>query len=501
MADYVIKSFRGGISDEDDKGIAGSFKYGYSIDIHKRKDSLSAKQTMATILASGSTGTTLTAPFNVFVPASDGTTYAFGATGSVFAQSGDGTWTFVYNDENGEIRGAAEWEHDDGVNYLYWATATSLARKRLIGADTTPDTALPSLVREARWTDVVANYKTDLNNVKYHTMQNASGQLAIANGESLASVEFDGDYTSADLNIRPGNLIKALEERDDFTILGSFREDGSEEGHIWSWLTTATNYIQKKKIPIKGVNALISTELMLLQGGSNGELFFSDFTNTVPLLANPGGGEVNPNGVSIDNDLAVFGFFNSDYPGIWGYGRRARNRNMAFSQEYRLAPTIAGSTVSTIGAIAMINNTLLASWGTSETDSSVYGVDSVSSTTKAFAVYEGLEFDAGEPQLKKYFDTVKLTMIPLPSGTSVAVKFRLDHASTGGDSSAGAGFKYAITGGSATSFAVADATEAEFRISEDAQIIEIGVELTPSENLTPEIISISTSVDPEQKHG
>ena len=37
MPNYRIKSFRGGISDEEDKGIKGSFKFGQGLDIHIKK--------------------------------------------------------------------------------------------------------------------------------------------------------------------------------------------------------------------------------------------------------------------------------------------------------------------------------------------------------------------------------------------------------------------------------------------------------------------------------
>ena len=493
--DYVIKSWRGGISDEDNRGIQGAYKFGYAIDIHKRKDSLSSKQAMATILTSGSLGTTLTSHFNFFVPASDGTTYCFGAQGSIFALSGDGTWTFVYNDENGKIRGAAEWELDDGVNYLYWATATSLARKRLPGSETsiTPDTSAPSLVWEQRWTDVTADYKTTLNSREWHTMKQASGQLAIANGESLGSVEFDGDFNAAVLNIRPGNLIKTIEERDDYTILGSGKEDGSEEGHIWSWLTTATNYIQKKRIPIKGVNAIIQTEFNLLQGGDDGELFLSDFVTPIPLAKVTGGGSVFPGGVSIEDDLAIFGFSGSSatYPGIWSYGRRMKNRPTVLGYDYRLASAVAGSTISTVAAVLATNGVTLVSWGSTESDSSIYGVDQVSSTTKATAVYEGLEFDAGSPQIKKFFDSAKVVMAPLPSGSLISLKYKIDNETS---------WRYAVTGDNATTYSVADSTEAEFKITDDGAILEIGTELNPTLNLSPEILSISVIFEPEQEH-
>ena len=41
---FEIKSFRGGLSDYEDKGVVGSFKFGSNLDIRKQIDSLSANQ-------------------------------------------------------------------------------------------------------------------------------------------------------------------------------------------------------------------------------------------------------------------------------------------------------------------------------------------------------------------------------------------------------------------------------------------------------------------------
>src|SRR3972149_2511558 len=232
MLQYIINIFRGGISDENARGIIGSFKYGYALNIHNRSDSLSCNQSMTSV--GGSAVDTL---INFFVPASDGTTYCFGATGSIYARSGDGAWNLAYNDENGAILGAAEWEVSDGNNYLYWATATSVARMALNGSVDLP------------WAAGVAtqNYKTTLNTASWPTLKNAMGMLFIVHGNYLATIDYIGNFNASSLNIRPGNLINCLEERDDYVIFGSQRADESEEGHIWSWLVTAQNYVQEKK--------------------------------------------------------------------------------------------------------------------------------------------------------------------------------------------------------------------------------------------------------------
>ena len=82
MPKYSIDTFRAGISDESDKGVRGSFKHGYGLDIHGRDDVLTCKQAMATIF--GASNTTQTGIIRHFVNSSDGSTYCFGSTGSIF---------------------------------------------------------------------------------------------------------------------------------------------------------------------------------------------------------------------------------------------------------------------------------------------------------------------------------------------------------------------------------------------------------------------------------
>jgi hypothetical protein len=44
MATFEISQFRGGISDYEDKGLEGSFKFGSNLNIRKTRDSLSLNQ-------------------------------------------------------------------------------------------------------------------------------------------------------------------------------------------------------------------------------------------------------------------------------------------------------------------------------------------------------------------------------------------------------------------------------------------------------------------------
>lgn len=468
---YIIKSWRGGVSEETDKGIAGSYKHGYAGDIRGRDDILTAKQAMLPITPSG-----MNDLVRFMVPANDGTTYCFGSSGSIWARSGDGTWTFAYNDENGEIKGASEWKVSTGLTYLFWATNTSIAVKPLVGNGVLP------------WTDVTADHKTTLDAADYHTMKQASGNLMIANGNYLATYSYDSTFDPAALNVIPGNLIKTMEERDDNVILGSYRKDKAEEGYLWSWVITAVNWIQKKRIPVMGVNALISAEILLLQGGSDGEIFTSDFVNALPVHGVPGGGQVNPDGVTIEDDIALFGFYGGTYPGIWSYGRKRKNQVYGLNYDYRLSPTVGGSTITEIGSILMTNGELLSSWKVTDGSTITYGVDQASSTTKATAVFEGLEFDNGTPHLKRMYQGVRVSMKPLPSGTSLSIKFKTDYETD---------WRYAVLGDNSTTFSVSGATDAEFLIGKQGIVYEVGAELNPSGDNSPQITAITTFVSKE----
>lgn len=476
MIPYIIKSFRGGESDESDKGVAGSFKHGHSLDIHDRDDTLKCSSSVTTI-----DSTTTNDLIQFFVTARDGSTYGFGDAGSIYAISGDPEdpeVTFVYNDENGKIRGAAEWQESDGTNFIYWATNTSVARAAMDGSIDTP------------WAAGVAtqDHKTTLDAAEWHTMNIASGRLMIANGNFLASIDFTGAFDPAALNIRPGNLIKTIEERDDLVTLGSERRDRAEEGYLWNWRITAQNWVQKKRLPIKGLNALITAETPLVQGGTDGEIFPADFVNSVPLAKVPTGGQVRPGGVTIDNDLALFGIYGGDFPGLWSYGRRHKDRGNALSFTYRLQATVDGSTVSTIGAVANQNGQILASWGTTDGSTTDFGIDGTSSTTRANALYEGLEFDGNAPYLRKHFDRVKVTFSPLASGTSFSIKYKKNKQTT---------FQFAVFGDGTTTFSTTNETEVVASLTDavQAHIFEIGMDLNASGSDTPEIQSITTYVE------
>jgi len=458
MLPYVIKNFRGGISDEAGIGIKGAFKNGQSLDIHKRVDSLSCQQAMKK-----ESGATVTDLILFIVPASDGNSYHFGNAGKIYKRTALGVWSLVYTDSNGAILGACEW---NGV--IYWATGTKVSNKPFPGL--------------SDWSDVAHNWKS-LTSADWHTMivgAGVQGDLFICNGENLAMVDYLGVFTADAVKIIPNNITKCLESDDIDIIIGSVMGGDAEKGYLWAWNTLLANWKQRKKIPVKGVNAIVTTDIMLAQAGEDGEVFFSDMVNRIPAFTIPYGGKVNPGGVTSKGNLAVFGIYGSDHCGIYTYGKTDRNRNYALNLEYILS--MGKLTGIEIGATEMVGDDLLVSWK----DGTTYGVDVIDTANKADAIYESLDFDGGSPSIGKPFTQVKLIMKPLPIHCSVKVKYRLNKTGA---------FVKAYWGDGTEVYEVTDGTKVIFNTGGEGEIYEVRVELYSYNDTTPEIMSVTSYFD------
>ena len=225
-------------------------------------------------------------------------------------------------------------------------------------------------------------------------------------------------------------------------------------------------------------------------------MFFSDFNSASPMNSTLESMQVNPGGVTVYNDLAMFGFFGSgaQYPGLYSYGRKMRNRPFSFNYDYRLARTIGGSTISEIGAVWTAHTNFFASWKTVDGSTTEYGVDMLSTSTRASARYEGLEFSAGRSYIKRQYISAKFVMEPLPSGSSVNMIYKTNRGS----------WRYAQLPDGTSTYSIQGSSEADFIINDNGRIMEIGAELTPSagDELTggtPEIVTIITAVQESDK--
>lgn len=472
MRSYEIKSFRGGIADFEDKGIAGSFKFGSALDIRKKVDSLSCQQALVEEPTAG----TFTALALFIVPASDGNTYFFCKDGKIIKRTPAGVYSLVYTDTfevaQGGIKGAGETYDNLGNTFLYWATDTRLNRKKLPGTGVEP------------WNDVNADAgwpKTDLTSSTWHTMKVVADTLTICNDKNLATVGFTGTYANNSLILPSDNSLKTLIEANmqsvRMAVAGGTKKSNAKRGSLFLWYLLDSGWNRKKDIPAKGINAIIESEFLLMQAGTNGGLYFSDFINMLPAISFPNGGQVNPDGVDVDEGLALFGVFGNGAgnTGVYGYGRKKKNGSFALNLEYPFA-------CDEIGSVKLVGSDTLISYK----NGANFGVKKVDSTTKAQADYQGLDLKApvGLPTDPITWGMVKLITASLPTGCAIEFWYRINKNGA---------FVQAKTGDNALQFTAAanpNEQEAIFLIGAEGKIFEPEVKLIPSGNNGPEVYKI-----------
>ena len=451
MPIFEINSWRGGIADDDDKGIKGACKFSSNCDPRKQVDSLSCGQALA---AEGAG--VIVDLVRFWVKCSDGNTYGFGNLGKIYKRTSAGVITVVYTDPDGAIKGACE-KPSTTTKYLYWANNTKLKRKEIPGL--------------SNWTDVTT-VGTNLTAADWHTMKQIGGALKIANLNKLALVGYDNSYNPDAVDLIPGNISKTIVERNGRAIIGTYKTGD----------------------PNKGINAAIDSEVPLAQVGDDGEIYFANMNNSMSSKRFPGGGKVNPGGVTtliedtfffeweetalswIDKqnigNMALFAVYSADagYNGIYSYGRKNKNHPFILNLEYLT------SDYDELGAITVIDGTIIFSYK----DGATYGVKKVDSTTKATGTYYSLDFKAPvkNPANITPWKYIELFMSPLPSGASVAFYYKMNKTGS---------WVQATLANGTTTYSVANGKKAVFNIGAEGEIYEHKIILTPTSNSSPEI--------------
>ena len=302
-------------------------------------------------------------------------------------------------------------------------------------------------------------------------MRDAGGSLIICNNNKLALVGYDQSYTNEALNLIPGNIAKTIVERNGRSIIGTARASD----------------------PDRSINAAIDAEVPIAQVGSDGELFFANMTDTVPIKRFPGGGKVNPGGVcneveqvnffeweqdalswidkqSVGN-MALFAVYNADTGkgGIYSYGRKNKNHPIVLNLDHQLD-------ADELGAIVNADGTTLVSYRTG-TD---FGVKAVDPDNKATGTYDGLDFRAPvkKPVNITSWNYAEVFCEPLPDGSSFEFWYRVNK---NGD------FIQASMEGGSVRFTAAGEKKAVFLIGTEGDIFEPRVVLNPHNNVSPEV--------------
>jgi hypothetical protein len=243
---------------------------------------------------------------------------------------------------------------------------------------------------------------------------------------------------------------------------------------------------------------MIDCEVPLSQIGDDGELFFANFTDSMPTKRFPGGGRVNPGGVANEVDqieifdwettalswidkqtlgnMSLWGVFGADSGknGIYTMGRKNKEQPFTMNLEYAMD-------VDEIGAVTNVDGTTLASYR----DGTDFGVRAVDPDNKAVGYWESLEWKAPKkrPDSPTIWNYAEVEMAPLPSGCSVALYYRMNKVGS---------FVKAKVADDSDEFTSTGGISATFRIGEKGKIYERRLVLTPYLNTTPEIYSVSS---------
>ena len=353
----------------------------------------------------------------------------------------------MYQDPDGEIKGAEEMPTGNGTTYLGWCTNTKLKKKLIPGL--------------ANWNDVIT-VAQNLQSGVPHTMKQVGGATKIANGSYIALVGYDESYTNEALDLIPGTISNTLVERNGRIIIGT-------------------------------ANSAIDSELPLAQIGDDGELIFANMSDTISVTRFPGGGKVNTGGVcnevkqvsffeweetalswidkQLVGNLSLWAVYDADAGkgGIYSYGRRYKNHPITLNLEYALD-------ADELGALVTVEGVTLVSYR----DGTDFGVKAVDATTKATGIWEGLDFKA---PVKKLINITKwiqheVFCSPLPAGASIQFWYRMNKS---GD------FIQAVLADGNTEYRTANGKKAVFNIGAEGEIFEPRLVVTPIGNQTPEI--------------
>jgi len=473
MDSFLINKFAGGISDYEDRGITGAFKFAQNIDIRKRRDSLTCTQAITDDLPHG----TFDSRCRFIIPASDGNTYFF-TNNKIYKRTSAGVYTLEFTDVDGGIRGAGEWVNNVGDTFIYWATATKLHRKRIIGTGYT----------NTGWGDADATVngqtypKTNLTSATWHIIRQVNGVLMIGNGNTIATVKYNDAYLPDELQLIPTNIASTIVESGTNLRVGANRTDASMASNIILWDGISQNYNDKMQLPFSGINTMIESEVGILQFGTEGGLYFYSDASKLPITRFPSGGQSDPEGAEVSEGLAYFGAYgNGTKSGLYTYGRKWKNADFVLNCEHQFV-------CDEINAVKKIGGNIFFTYKFG----SNYGVKKLDTANKAIAEYQSLDLKAPTTyQAPVNFETVVLNMMPLPSGCNVEVWRRIDkiETATAGTGVTADGWYRCNTVSGGTNFSTTNGTEAVFLVGDKGKIIEIRIVITPSGNNSPEILN------------
>lgn len=411
----IITDIYGGIAISKKIGQDGSFRFGRHLDITTDPNDLTLQVTGTKDSASVVDGLVKwivdATPFNT-------KRYAYDDAGAIYEIDGD-TWTKLQTTANSSGQGLEV--HND---YLYYTQDTQIGRYG-------PLSGTPA------FTDAWQTGLNDTSGSSFAPLQVLNDRLVVGHGNYVGI--WDGAVWDADQLILAAEVnVRALTLADNYVIIGAWRGTAvtdSEDGYVYSYdgLSDTFNEI----FPTNGgVNAFQFYRNKLFSIHGRQGFMYADSAPFNKIHQIPGATrqqfvEVYPGAMSTWGELIVFGISDSNSSvvrGIYTYG----SKSALFPEALNYAFTVSTGNSSTvqIGAVKGIGNDLYISWK----DGSSYGVDKIdeNSSFATSGTYESLVIDGAEygtgPGESKRMEAVVVNHLPLVSGESIAIDYKLERS-------------------------------------------------------------------------
>lgn len=540
MGVYEITKFAGGISDFEDRGLPGAFKFGANLEIRKIRDSLSAGQALidegvtlesespsispsasispsssespsssASISPSASSSPSPASPSSSISPSSSRSPSASQSPSASISPSSsespspsptEGLKT-VFRDliikyvkaSDGRVYGFGHTgkvykRNPDG----FWMQVYD-SQEPITGAEEKPSFGGKIYLL---WAGRTTLHRKELPGNGNWNDVDAAGTVQ---GDTWPKTNLtDSDYhtmaqTNGDIMIANHYFLAMAAYDDSYTNEALDLIPGNVAKTVLERDGEAVVGTFKAGDPFKGVNGAIDSEVPLAQVGDDGEIFYADFLNSMPAKRFPGGGKVNPGGVcNFIDPVQFFKWQNTALSwtdkqnvgnlalfGVFG-ASEGRGGVYSYGRKDKNHSFVLNLDylldVDEVGAICSVDGIVLMSYR----DGLDYGVKAVDMNSKAVGIYEGLDFKAPvkKPINITQWKIAELLFEPLPEGASLEFWYRINKTGQ---------FTRAKTGNGFNQFSVAGAKKAVFRIAAEGDIFEPKVVLNPSGNETPEV--------------
>lgn len=253
--------------------------------------------------------------------------------------------------------------------------------------------------------------------------------------------------------------------------------------------------------PDKGVNGSIDVEVPLAQIGTDGLLYYADMRSSVPIKRFPGGGQVNPGGVANEIDQVDIyeweqnaqNFIDKQSVGNMGlfgvFGAESgKNGIYSYGRKFnnqRIALNLDyPMDVDEIGAVINSHNKMYVSYR----EGSDFGVKTVDPDNKQTGIYEPLDLHAPSKNVETptVWTKLELEFDPLPANTSIQYYYRINKSGS---------YIPAKTADGETSYSQEGGVKAVFLVTNQAEIYQQRIVLNPYQNDTPEITAARIYID------